>query len=148
MRPGYWYGNGIFPAVKQEKNMLGVIYNIPESYPIHFTHLYFPAAKFDEHRIKGDWIFARKGSAWLGLWCSVRLEAHDDMLFGCELRAWADKAAYMCFCGDEAENGSFDAFAAKCEALDIRFDDGRMLLRCGDDFTLRYAVHADTTQYI
>jgi hypothetical protein len=148
MRPGYWYGNGIFPAIRQEKNILGVIYNIPESYPIHFTHLYFPAARFDEYKRQGSWIFARKAKSWLGIWCSSPLEAHDDVLFGCEFRAWADKTAYMCFCGDETEDGSFEAFTAKCEGADIRFDYGRMLLCCGEDFTLRYAVHADNTQYI
>ncbi len=42
MRPGYWYGNGVMPAVRQEKGILGAIYVIPEEHPIHFTHVYWP----------------------------------------------------------------------------------------------------------
>jgi hypothetical protein len=148
MRPGYWYGNGIFPAVKQYRNMLGVVYAIPESYPIHFTHLFFPAPKYDEYLQNGNWLFARKKDAWLGIWCNAVLEWHDDMLSKCELRTYADKVAYICICSDLSRDGSFEAFIASCEKLLVRFDEGRMLLSCGDSFSIRYAVHADNTQYI
>ncbi|MCL2479632.1 MAG: hypothetical protein FWF22_09025, partial [Treponema sp.] len=162
MRPGYWYGNGIFPAVKQDKNFLGAIYRIPESYPIHFTHLFFPAEKFDEYRQEANWIFARKGSAWIGVWCSVTPEWHNDMLSHCELRSYlknttdsknttdlgASSIAYYCVCSDQSRETSFEAFTAACLQLPIRFDEGRSLLTCGASFALRYAVHSDRTQYI
>ena len=147
MRPGYWYGNGVFPAVKQEKNLLGAVYAIPDDHPIHFTHLYFPAEKFEDYFQRGNWLFARKGEAWLGVWCSEPLEWHDDMLAKCELRAHGDKSAWLCLCSDKAADGSFGGFIARCEALPVLFDRGRMLLTCGD-FALRYAVHFDNTQYV
>jgi hypothetical protein len=121
MRPGYWYGNGVFPAVRQERNVLGAIYHIPETYPIRFTHLFLPALKFDEYRQEGRWIFGRKNKAWLGIWCATALEWHDDMLSRCELRAYADRTAYH---------------------------EGRMILSYAGGFSLRYAPHFDQTQYV
>ena len=41
MRPGYWYGNGVMPAVKQLEHIIGSIYVIPDNYPIHFTLLHW-----------------------------------------------------------------------------------------------------------
>jgi hypothetical protein len=148
MRPGYWYGNGVFPAIKQEKNLLGAVYHIPESYPIHFTHLFFPAPKYDEYRQEQGWLFARKGAAWLGIWCSAPLEWHNDMLSQCELRAYSDRTAYICICSDAAQDVSFDSFITSCKAAPVAFDEGRMQLSYGKDFALRYAVHFDHTQYI
>ena len=148
MRPGYWYGNGIFPALRQDENVLGVIYEIPESYPIHFTHLFFPSEKFDEYRHEGNWLFARKNDAWLAIWSNTVLEWHNDMLSGSELRAWAGKSAYFCICSDQSRDGSFETFISACKAEPPVFDEGRSLLTRGDSFALRYAVHPDTTQYI
>jgi len=148
MRPGYWYGNGIFPAVKQNGNMLGAIYVIPESYPIHFTHLFFPAEKYDEYRQEGNWLFARKNDAWLAIWSSANLEWYNDMLSGCELRAYADTCAYFCICSDLTLDGSFEAFTTSCLTEEPAFDLGRLILSRGNSFALRYAVHSDRTQYI
>jgi hypothetical protein len=148
MRPGYWYGNGIFPAVRQDRNVLGAIYHIPETYPIHFTHLFFPAVKFDAYRQEGNWIFGRKNKAWLGIWCSAALEWHDDMLSRCELRAYADRAAYLCICSGEEREDSFETFIAACQGEEPCFDQGRMILSRGNGFSLRYAPHFDQTQYV
>ena len=148
MRPGYWYGNGIFPAVKQNENELAAIYVIPETYPICFTHLFFPAEKFDEYRQSGNWIFCRKGGAWMGIWCSAVTEWHDDMLSRCELRAYDNNCAYYCICSDLTRDGDFEAFISACLAKPVRYDAGRALLTSGDSFSLRYAVYSDQTQYI
>ncbi|MDR0450328.1 MAG: hypothetical protein LBH26_03590 [Treponema sp.] len=148
MRPGYWYGNGVFPAVKQERNVLGAIYHIPETYPIRFTHLFFPALKFDEYRQEGRWIFGRKDKAWLGIWCATPLEWHDDMLSRCELRAYADRTAYLCVCSGQEKEASFEAFTAACRGEEPCFDEGRMILSYTGGFSLRYAAHFDQSQYI
>ncbi|MGN0906168.1 MAG: hypothetical protein ACI4NM_03385, partial [Bullifex sp.] len=73
MRPGYWYGNGIMPAVRQEKNMLGSVFVIDDDYPVRFTHLYLPRCKFDEVVIKGSWIYAFLGEGKIAIWCSTKL---------------------------------------------------------------------------
>jgi hypothetical protein len=78
----------------------------------------------------------------------AKLEWHNDMLSQSELRCYADKSAYVCVCSDLSRDGSFEAFIAACKEKPIRFDEGRMILSCGDSFNLRYAVHADHTQHV
>ena len=48
MRPGYWHGNGVMPALKQQHGLLGGIYVISDEHPIGYTHLYCQECRFDE----------------------------------------------------------------------------------------------------
>lgn len=147
MRPAYWYGNGIFPAVKQRSNCLGTIYRIPDHYPIHFTHLYFPESKFDEVKKDGLWIFAKKDDGYLGIWANRPLKAWDDVLIGCEYRSYGSESAYVCLCGSRSEHGSFDQFISSCMQKNICFDDD-MLLSVDNEFCLKYEEFHNKTQYI
>ncbi len=148
MRPGYWHGNGVLPAIRQERNAIGAVYLIPETHPIRFTHLYWPAARFDESRREGAWLFARKGASYGALWCSAPLEAHDDLLSGCEYRAYGGASAYAAICSCEAESGSFEAFMGDCEARSPSFDAGGGTLRMGTSFALTFVPGTDSTQYV
>ena len=122
LRPGYWHGNGVMPAVKQVHGVLGAVYRIPESHPLHYTHLYCPACRFDEVRREGDWFFLRKGTGFLAVWCSEPLEAWDEgMNPGCEWRAWGDAMAYLVVCGDRSFP-TMEAFMAHARAQQPRFD--------------------------
>ncbi|MBR4332137.1 MAG: hypothetical protein IKP72_05635, partial [Clostridia bacterium] len=67
MRPGYWHGNGVFPALRQESPLLGMIYRIPENYPLHYIHLYCPECRFDEVEKAGDWLLLRRGNGYIGV---------------------------------------------------------------------------------
>ena len=109
-RPGYWYGNGNLPRVRQEGNWLQAIHVIadgtqtepeitPEKWlwpsassvrpfamhPIPFTHAYWPADGFDREERRGKWVFGQKGRGLVGLWCSEPLVPHDDVFAGREL---------------------------------------------------------------
>ena len=117
MRPGFWYGNGVMPAIVQEGRILGVIYRIPEEHPIHFTHLYFPTVKFDETRVEENWVFGRKKHGYVAVWCSGVMEPADDQLFGCEYRTYGDETAYLCVCGDAGEFKSLEAFCVYAKGL-------------------------------
>ena len=86
MRPGYWYGNGVMPAVKQVPGKVGAVYRIPESHPIHFTHIYCPRDRFDRVLKAGNWLLLKKDTGYMGLWCSTELTPFDDTIFHCELR--------------------------------------------------------------
>ena len=57
-RPGYWFGNGIMPAMRQKNNVLGILYQIPDTHPIHFVHLFWNEREFDETVSKGHWLFS------------------------------------------------------------------------------------------
>lgn len=146
MRPGYWYGNGVMPAVVQEHRMLGAIYRIPRRHPVHFTHLYFPAVKFDETRLEEHWIFGRKKHGFAAVWCSGVLEPADDQLFGCEYRTYGDETAYLCVCGDDGEFETLERFCAYARGLSPAYETGGELTAKG--FRVVYTESDDKTQYI
>ncbi len=148
MRPGYWYGNGVFPALTQKENMLAAIYSIPQEHPIHFTHLYWPMANLDETIRKGDWIFGCKGDGYAGIWCSRELEAFDDVLTDREFRAYGSNTAYVCICGNRKEIGTFDAFIEMCSKKEIIFDEDLLILKVEEMGSLSYVKAQDDTQYI
>lgn len=148
MRPGYWYGNGIFPAVKQKGGMLGAIYSITEDHPIHFTHLYWPKANLDETRKQDLWIFGRKGDGYVGIWCSRKLTPFDDVLFEREYRAYGSRTAYVCLCGGKKEAESFDNFVKDCLEKKIEFDPVALKLTAEGLGQLTYRAARDYTQYI
>lgn len=115
MRPGYWYGNLIFPSIRQEDSEQGselyLRYVIPSDVPTKFTHAYFPERMADEVRCNGNFRFARVGEGYLALWCSETLEKYDlDATQGAELRAYGDDVSWYVAVGEAKEFGSFDGF--------------------------------------
>ena len=114
-RPGYWYGNGILPRLYQQKNTVLEIFNIPEGYPIHFTHAYWPAGVFEEQMIQGNWAFGKKKEVYIALWCDKPLVRHEDMLLNSELRAYGSKTAWVCFCGSTDEFACLKEFMMDCK---------------------------------
>jgi hypothetical protein len=148
MRPGYWYGNGIMPAVKQQDNTIGIIYSIPEEYPIHFTHLFWPKVKFHNECKNGNWLYGEKNGAYIGVWCSENIEPINDQIFNTEYRAYSDKAAYICICGNKEECGSFESFKEQCENLKPEFNKDTLNLVTAKEFLLHYEKHENLTQYI
>ena len=111
IRPGYWFGNGFFPAQKQWDNVIGQVFPLCDEHPIKFTHLYFPTRCFDETAQEGSWLFGRRGEGYIGVWCSNKLSLFDgDIVQGCDYRAEAGACAYLTVCGDSVMNGSFEEF--------------------------------------
>ncbi len=146
-RPGYWYGNGVTPALLQKDNVLGILYEIPDSWPIHFIHLFWEERKFDEVAKSGAWLYGRKQDSYIGIWCSTELTDHNDMLFDCEKRAYGDKIALVCVMGSRRETGSFDDFRAKCEESPIRLkEETDTLYFCGT--SLHYKAGRNGTQIV
>lgn len=146
-RPGYWYGNGILPALRQEKNVLGIIYDIPDTHPVGFTHLYWNAGKFDETTEKGGWLFGRKGGGYVGIWCSRVMTDYNDVLFHCEKRAYGNKTAYLCVCGSEREYESYEGFMNRCLLDKVQFSEDKNTLVCGS-FALVFEPHRNESQYV
>ena len=148
MRPGYWHGNGVFPAVHQQGNRLGCIFEIPEQYPVSFTHLFWPAVKFEESCRRGQWLFGRCKEGMVALWCSGTLEAVDADLAQCEYRCYDRQAAYYCAC--EAWGGAEDfmVFQAYCLENSPSYDVKERLLSGEGGFSVRYAPVEDRSQYI
>lgn len=147
MRPGYWFGNGIMPALRQQANILYAIYRIPESHPIPFTHLYWPSARMDEEMERAGWKAGRKGDGYIAVWCSKELSPHDDQLCGCEFRAESRDCAYLCVCGSRKEYRSLEVFLDGCEALLPEYDESAGCLTTKKD-SLCYIPRTNRTQYI
>lgn len=111
MRPGYWFGNLVFPYVKQKGRELVCRYLIPDSVPTGFTHAYFPVPLADETVEEGQFRFARVGDSYLALWCSLPLEKYtEEALTDCELRAYGNDVTWYVKVGSKSEDGSFDSF--------------------------------------
>lgn len=147
IRPGYWYGNTIMPALRQEGNVLGAIYAIPQNCPIRFVHLYWDSEKFDEQCTQDRWLFGRKENSYIGIWCSADLEDHDDALFGCEKRANTSTSGWLVVCSGQSESKNFAAFTAACARRCVTFDESARILTCAE-FTLISQPAQNGTQIV
>lgn len=145
-RPGYWYGNGIMPAIRQVKNLLLAIYEIPETHPIPFTHLYWPASRFEEQIRRGKWLAARVRNGAAALWCSEELTAHEDWMEGCEYRAEKRKSAYVCIMGELGEE-TLEEFLTRCRKEEPVYHKETGYLEVGE-LSLVYEAHENMTQYV
>lgn len=146
-RPGYWYGDGALPRLRQKGNWLQAIYVIPDGtrtkpeitqqtwlwpaassqrpfnlYPIPFVHAYWPSDAFDVEKHADHWMFGQKGRGLIGLWCSEPLAPHDDILTKRELRANSYASAWLVICGDTKKEGSLEKFMAACRKREPVFD--------------------------
>ena len=146
MRPGYWHGNGVFPALMQRGNMLGMIYRIPREHPIHFIHAYVPECRFDEVICRDNWLFLRRGAGYIGLWTSVPMEPWEGLNRRCERRAWGSDIAALCVCGGR-DYGTMADFIGSCTDLGPVYDSAIATLTAGD-FALAYRAGEDRTQYL
>ena len=113
MRPGYWYGNLVFPALLQEGRELYCHYSIPDRVPTKFTHAYFPGYAADEVIVKDGFRFARCGDEYLALWCSEPLVLWEkDAVVNADYRAYGDDTSWYVKVGSKTEDGSFEKFVS------------------------------------
>ena len=129
MRPGYWHGNGVMPALKQQHGLLGGIYVIPDEHPIGYTHLYCPECRFDEVIHEENWIFLRKETGNLAIWCSEKIEAHNGV------------------CGGQKSDASFAAFKKRAKETLPSYDKESKTLTA-QNFELSYVACKDVTQFL
>ena len=146
-RPGYWFGNGIMPAKKQVKQVLYGIYQIPETHPIPFTHVYWPQSRFAEQIVEENWLAGQAGDGYVALWCSDLLKPYNDQLFDCEYRAESRNSAYVCICGSKKEYGSLGEFLESCKGMKPVYQKEYGRLEAGNE-SLVYERYENLTQYI
>lgn len=85
-RPGYWYGNGLFPALRQQGRRLGTVFSVPEDFPVRFTHVFWPTCRFDEVSVSAHWLFGRLGNGYVGIWCAGELTPAQNVPTDCGYR--------------------------------------------------------------
>ncbi len=162
LRPGYWHGNGIMPAVKQTKSVLGAVYYIPKEHPVGFLHMYLPINRFDEVKISDnimndrkmtgikrcDWLYLRKGNGYLALWSSEENIPYNDRIFDCELKCQSRNVAYVVVCGSMKENGSFDKFIKEMDRLQPVYDKDKKELNIAGNKFIKWYRSSDETQVL
>ena len=148
MRPGYWYGNGILPALKQKGNMLGAVYLLSEEHPINFTHLYWPSQEFDEVKQEDKWLFGRKSNSYVAVWCNCEYVPHDDVIFNREYRAYGEKIAYLCMCSSKEQSGGFSEFINETRIIAPIFEERTMTLETANGFSVIYQHYENRSQII
>lgn len=147
VRPGYWFGNGIMPAIRQVNNIIYAIYQIPESHPIPFTHVYWPQSRFLEQIMRDGWLAGSAGTGYVGIWCNHELKPYQDELTDCEYRADSRDAAYICICGSQEEFQTLEAFINDCIKKNPVYNEDLQTLQFGSE-TLTYEACENLTQYI
>jgi len=123
MRPGYWYGNLVFPALRQTGRELWCYYELPDSIPTRFTHAYFPRHAADEIVEDGEYKFARVGDGYLALWCSEpMIDWECDAVVRSDIRAYGDRTCWYVRVGSKAEDGSFAEFISQVKSIPLTRD--------------------------
>lgn len=148
MRPGYWYGNGLMPAIKQQGNMLGLIYHLREEHPVNFTHLYWPSQEFDRIAKKDGWLIGKKGNSYVAIWCNIPFTPHNDMLIDREYRAYGEKIAYLCYCSCADESGDLEVFMENMVKKSPEFTEESMELVTSEGYQLKFVEKHNYSQYI
>jgi len=113
-RPGFWYGNGHLPRLRQDGRELTAEYDLPGTHPIQFTHAHWPTDVFDRCERRRGWHFGAKGEGYVGLWCSRPTRRESEVLTDRELRASGGRVTWRCRCGDRQTDGDFERFVAGC----------------------------------
>ena len=124
-----WVGNGINPDVAQDGNVVLALHDLRvrrgllEGPRLRFTHLYWPADRFDEvrggdHVDGGSWLVGRSGSGCVGVVSARRLRAGgaDELIQDGAVTAW---------CVRVVDSSDIEAVAAEVRAWRMGLDEGR-----------------------
>ncbi|WP_428243915.1 hypothetical protein [Gynuella sp.] len=148
-RPSYWAGNAVHPRVAQYKNMGFMIFDhraFPEV--INFTHIFAPKLVCDEFVVDHNWLFARTGSALIGVFASAELQALEHGLYaGYEWRVHGPQSAWVVMVAEIGEYESLVDFQQACRnrgatfdaqsnTVSIQHDDGAIQLNYQQGLTL------------
>ncbi len=151
MRPGYWYGNGVMPALQQQGSALGIVYCLGSETCIDYTHAFFPTEQLDESELvplsSGSVLFGRAGDGYIALWCSGQMEKWNEAYREMEFRLYERKCAWLYLLGCKKEEGSYDAFRQKFLSALPHFDPDKLRLR-GFGIDMSWTPSNDDTQYL
>ena len=93
------------------------------------SHCFFEPERFDEVRFSGNWVFARCGKGYVGIYSQNGMVAGADGQYaGRELQCAAAENTWLVECGREADWGSFDAFVAALTGAAIDVEGRRAVL--------------------
>ncbi len=125
--PDYWTGSGNLPRVGQFENVAIILYKIstaPGLYVTHdleFTHAWVPKEKFDEVVQKGNWIFGKRKSGYIGLWSENEPRwVESGEYSNKEIIADGKENIWICELGSKSDYKSFEDFIEAISNSDIK----------------------------
>lgn len=112
--PGYWVGSGRLPHAMQHRDIVMVMYQIPdkpgfmEKGIVHYTHAHFPKDAMDEVVIDSNYAFGRLGHKYVAFTAKNTLayaaDSNSDLIQQGADTYWVFEAS------TEKDEGSFTAF--------------------------------------
>jgi hypothetical protein len=120
-RPDYWSGSTNLPRVVQYQNVVALVYRLGSR--AWMSHCYFDVGQFEEVRAAGNWVFARRGSAYVAIYSQHGMQrATEGPCAGRELQCASRENVWLAECSSEGAWGSFDAFVSGLTAAEVQSD--------------------------
>ena len=124
-RPNAWAGNRLLPRVRQFRDTVLALYQIPPDDPVGHTHAWFPIAHLEAWASRGVWTAGRVGQGYVALATEGGAEpATSGPEAWQALRPATPGTAWVCTIGRQATHGTFEEFLDALPAP--RFDPGRV----------------------
>lgn len=126
-RPSYWAGNDCLPQVMQYRNILFAHYKLDNT-DYQYIHLYLPFWDLDEIIEKENWLFIRKGAAYVAIFFTnpfVRIKhgANADR----EIQSYGKDQHIMMKVSSKNESRSFQKFVVDISEKTVAFEDGHLI---------------------
>jgi len=128
-RPNLWAGNGIMPRAAQHQNVLVCIHHMYADDAFPFSHAYFPRNAFDDIIEQEQWVCARKGDGFMGLYSQNPYRwLKDRQGREIEIRVDTSDNIWLCEMGTRKEWADFSQFVEAltssrihCDGLNISY---------------------------
>lgn len=128
--PSAWVGNGINPHVGQDRGVLLAVHDLRvrrgylERRRLRYTHLYWPAERFNEeisgnHAGGGTWLAARAGASYIGV---VSPEPLAAGLEPAERVQRGDVTGWVVVLGDADTDGTFEQWCEQIRAVEVALE--------------------------
>ena len=125
-RPSYWAGNGTLPYVAQHQNMILAVFNIAPNHAVDFIHAAVPFEVFEDYRLEGNWLFARKDEGLVAIWWS---NGYEKTTYGAntnkEVIAYGRHQGIYIKGGSMKDYATFDQFVQQMKQLSVHYDGQR-----------------------
>jgi hypothetical protein len=123
LRPDYWSGHTTLPRLVQYKNVMSLTWRLsPFAW---MSHCWLEPKRFDEISLDGNWVFARCGEGYVGIYSQHGMVWGDyGQYAGRELQCSACENTWLVECGRKADWGSFLAFRQALGSAEIVEEEG------------------------
>ncbi|MFD2706209.1 hypothetical protein [Salibacterium lacus] len=128
-RPSFWAGNGRCPVIRQHKNIMLMKYKFQyDDYKI--THVYLPVWDMDEVNIFDNWLFVRKGNAYVGIYSETGfVPVKEKATVYREVRSYGSEQYYVIKCSSYKEAGAFKDFMEKLKRGRIKHSSSEFFVK-------------------